>query len=121
MAVNALSKSAHDVCRSAGVGLADVDWMVPHQANVRILNFLGKKLGIPTEKIVITLDQHANTSAASVPLALDVARRDGRIKKGMWYSCKVWVAGSLGALCLPACKITQICHISRSNKSIQLS
>ncbi|QIM49138.1 ketoacyl-ACP synthase III [Pusillimonas sp. DMV24BSW_D] len=82
MAVNALSKSAHDVCRSAGVSLADIDWMVPHQANVRILNFLGKKLGIPTEKIVITLDQHANTSAASVPLALDVARRDGRIKKG---------------------------------------
>ncbi|HCN72485.1 MAG TPA: 3-oxoacyl-ACP synthase [Pusillimonas sp.] len=82
MAVNSLSKSAHDVCRSAGVDLADIDWMVPHQANVRILNFLGKKLGIPTEKIVITLDQHANTSAASVPLALDVARRDGRVKKG---------------------------------------
>ncbi|MBC7202464.1 MAG: ketoacyl-ACP synthase III [Pusillimonas sp.] len=82
MAVHSLSRSAQDVCRSAGVTLADIDWLVPHQANVRILNFLGKKLGIPAEKIVITLDLHANTSAASVPLALDVARRDGRIKKG---------------------------------------
>jgi 3-oxoacyl-[acyl-carrier-protein] synthase-3 len=62
--------------------VADIDWMVPHQANVRIINFLGKKLGIPVEKVVITLDKHANTSAASVPLALDVARRDGRIKQG---------------------------------------
>jgi 3-oxoacyl-[acyl-carrier-protein] synthase-3 len=82
MAVHSLSRSAQDVCQSAGVTLADIDWLVPHQANVRILNFLGKKLGIPAEKIVITLDLHANTSAASVPLALDVARRDGRIKKG---------------------------------------
>lgn len=82
MAVNSLSKSAHDVCHTAGIELADIDWMVPHQANVRILNFLAKKLGLPAEKIVITLDQHANTSAASVPLALDVARHDGRIKEG---------------------------------------
>ncbi len=82
MAVNSLTKSAHDVCQSAGLTVADIDWMVPHQANVRIINFLGKKLGIPVEKVVITLDKHANTSAASVPLALDVARRDGRIKQG---------------------------------------
>ena len=82
MAVNSLAKSAHSVCEQAGVQVSDIDWMVPHQANVRIINFIGRKLGMPTEKVVITVDQHANTSAASVPLALDVARRDGRIKSG---------------------------------------
>jgi len=82
LAVNSLSQSAQEVCEQAGVTLEDIDWMVPHQANVRILNFLGRKLGIPSEKVVVTLDKHANTSAASVPLALDVARRDGRIKEG---------------------------------------
>jgi len=82
LAVNSLSQSAHDVCEEAGVSLGDIDWMVPHQANVRILHFLGKKLRIPLDRLVITLDHHANTSAASVPLALDVARRDGRIKQG---------------------------------------
>jgi 3-oxoacyl-[acyl-carrier-protein] synthase-3 len=82
LAVNALTQSAHDVCAEAGVVLADIDWMVPHQANVRILNFLSRRLDIAEEKVVITLDKHANTSAASVPLAFDVARRDGRIKSG---------------------------------------
>jgi len=82
LAVTSLAKSARDVCAQAGVELADVDWLVPHQANVRIINFLGRKLGIPDEKVVVTVDSHANTSAASVPLALDAARRDGRIKAG---------------------------------------
>lgn len=82
LAVNALTQSAKDVCNEAGVELDDVDWLVPHQANVRILNFLSKKLHIPIEKVVVTLDRQANTSAASVPLALDAARRDGRIKAG---------------------------------------
>ncbi|NGM87408.1 ketoacyl-ACP synthase III [Parapusillimonas sp. SGNA-6] len=82
LAVTALARSAQDVCEEAGVALDDIDWMVPHQANVRIINFLGRKLGIPDDKLVVTLDKHANTSAASVPLAFDVARRDGRIKAG---------------------------------------
>lgn len=81
-AVNSLAHSAQEVCRQAGVSLQDIDWMVPHQANVRILNFLSRKLGIAPEKVIITLDKHANTSAASVPLALDAARRDGRIVPG---------------------------------------
>jgi len=81
-AVTVLDRSARDVCAEAGVDVADVDWLVPHQANVRILNFLARKLRVPTEKVVITVDSHANTSAASVPLALDAARRDGRIKLG---------------------------------------
>lgn len=82
LAVNCLAKSAHEVCEQAGIALDQVDWLVPHQANVRIINFLGRKLHIPDERVVITVDKHANTSAASVPLAFDVARRDGRIKNG---------------------------------------
>lgn len=81
-AVNALTQSAHEVMAQANITLGDVDWMVPHQANVRIINFIGRKLRMPTEKVVITLDKHANTSAASVPLALDAARKDSRIKAG---------------------------------------
>ena len=61
---------------------ADVDWVVPHQANARIIEATAKKLGLDADKVVLTVDQHANTSAASVPLALDVAVRDGRIKAG---------------------------------------
>ncbi|MBX9796065.1 beta-ketoacyl-ACP synthase III [Sphingomonas sp.] len=61
---------------------ADVDWVVPHQANARILDATAKKLGLPPEKVIVTVDRHANTSAASVPLALDTAVRDGRIKRG---------------------------------------
>ena len=82
LAVTSLTKSALDVCEQAGMRMEDVDWLVPHQANVRIINFLGRRLGVPDEKVVITVDRHANTSAASVPLAFDVARRDGRIKAG---------------------------------------
>jgi 3-oxoacyl-[acyl-carrier-protein] synthase-3 len=81
-AVTVLDRSAREVCAEAGVEIADVDWLIPHQANVRILNFLSRKLKVATEKVVITVDKHANTSAASVPLALDSARRDGRVRKG---------------------------------------
>jgi 3-oxoacyl-[acyl-carrier-protein] synthase-3 len=66
----------------AGLTADDVDWVVPHQANARILDATARKLGMPPEKVIVTVDQHANTSAASVPLALDVATRDGRIKAG---------------------------------------
>lgn len=67
---------------AAGLDPADVDWVVPHQANARILDATAKKLGLAPEKVIVTVDRHANTSAASVPLALDVAVRDGRIKQG---------------------------------------
>ena len=66
----------------AGLGAADIDWVVPHQANRRILDATARKLGLPETKMVMTVDEHANTSAASVPLALDVAVRDGRIRPG---------------------------------------
>ena len=71
-----------EVLDAAGLTPADVDWVVPHQANARILDATAKKLGLSPDKIVVTVDRHANTSAASVPLALDVAIKDGRIKRG---------------------------------------
>ena len=84
-AVTVLDRSARAVVEQAGLDLKDVDWLIPHQANIRILNFLARKLDIAIEKVVVTVDQHANTSAASVPLALDVARRDGRIQPGQLF------------------------------------
>jgi len=66
----------------AQLEVTDIDWVVPHQANRRILDATARKLGLPAERVVVTVDEHANTSAASVPLALDVAVRDGRIKRG---------------------------------------
>jgi 3-oxoacyl-[acyl-carrier-protein] synthase-3 len=82
LAVNVLDKVAREVSEDAGINIADIDWLIPHQANVRILNAVARKLDLPGERVVVTVDQHANTSAASVPLALDVARRDGRIQPG---------------------------------------
>jgi 3-oxoacyl-[acyl-carrier-protein] synthase-3 len=81
-AVINLADVLNEVLSAAGLSSADVDWVVPHQANARILDATAKKLGLPPEKVVVTVDQHANTSAASVPLALDTAVRDGRIKRG---------------------------------------
>lgn len=71
-----------NVLAECGLSAADLDWVVPHQANQRILDATAKKLGLPPEKVVVTVDRHANTSAASVPLALDCAVSDGRIKRG---------------------------------------
>jgi 3-oxoacyl-[acyl-carrier-protein] synthase-3 len=73
---------AREVLADAGLQVSDIDWLIPHQANIRILSATAKRLGIDESRVVVTVDQHANTSAASVPLALDVAVRDGRIKSG---------------------------------------
>lgn len=81
-AVTNLASVLDEAMAAAGLSADDIDWMVPHQANARILDATARKLGLPAEKVVVTVDQHANTSAASVPLALDVAVRDGRIKAG---------------------------------------
>lgn len=81
-AVVNLAEVLNEVLETAGLTTADVDWVVPHQANARILDATAKKLGLPAEKVVVTVDRHANTSAASVPLAFDAAVRDGRIKRG---------------------------------------
>jgi 3-oxoacyl-[acyl-carrier-protein] synthase-3 len=81
-AVVNLAEVLGEVLEQTGYQAADLDWIVPHQANLRILDATARKLGLPFEKVVVTVDSHANTSAASVPLAFDVAWRDGRIKRG---------------------------------------
>ena len=81
-AVVNLAEVLNEVLADIGLTAADIDWVVPHQANARILDATAKKLGLPREKVIVTVDRHANTSAASVPLALDTGVRDGRIKRG---------------------------------------
>ncbi|GGD95386.1 3-oxoacyl-[acyl-carrier-protein] synthase 3 [Tsuneonella deserti] len=81
-AVTNLASVLETVLAETGFAATDIDWVVPHQANARILDATARKLGLPPEKVVVTVDRHANTSAASVPLAFDAAVRDGRIKPG---------------------------------------
>lgn len=82
LAVNALEKVAHEVLQAAKIAPEQVDWLIPHQANLRIMQGTAKKLGVPPDKVIVSVDQHGNTSAASIPLALDMAVRDGRIQPG---------------------------------------
>ena len=81
-AVVNLAQVLHETLDSAGLRPQDIDWVVPHQANARILDATARKMGLPPEKVIVTVDRHANTSAASVPLAFDTAMTDGRIKPG---------------------------------------
>ena len=82
LAVGVLEDAARAVLAKAGKTEADIDWLIPHQANIRIMQSTAKKLKLAPEKLVVTVDQHGNTSAASIPLALDVAVRSGKVKKG---------------------------------------
>ncbi len=82
VAVNTLDAIVDETLEANGLEKSDVDWLVPHQANIRILQSTAKKLGMSMDRVVVTVDVHGNTSAASIPLALDVAVRDGRIKRG---------------------------------------
>jgi len=82
MAVNTLDAIVDETLAANNMDKADIDWLVPHQANIRILQATAKKLGMGMDRVVVTVDTHGNTSAASIPLALDVAVRDGRIKRG---------------------------------------
>ena len=81
-AVVRLAEAVAEALAANGLTQRDIDWLVPHQANLRIIDAMGRKLGLPPERVVITVDRHANTSAASVPLALAEARKDGRIRNG---------------------------------------
>lgn len=81
-AVRVLADVAKECCDLAGIGPQSVDWLIPHQANIRIIEATAKKMGLSMDRVVVTVDQHGNTSAASIPLALDTAVRDGRIKRG---------------------------------------
>ena len=82
VAVKTLGNVAEEALRANGITTDEVDWFVPHQANLRIIQLTAKRLGLPMEKVVLTVQDHGNTSAASVPLALDVAVRDGRVQRG---------------------------------------
>ena len=82
MAVNTLGAIVHETMQAANMDESELDWLVPHQANIRIINAAARKLKMPMDKVVVTVDRHGNTSAASVPLALDTAVRDGRIQRG---------------------------------------
>jgi 3-oxoacyl-[acyl-carrier-protein] synthase-3 len=81
-AVKVLADVAHEALAAVNMSPEDVDWVIPHQANIRIMDATMKKLHLPHERLIITVDQHGNTSAASIPMALDIAVRDGRIKAG---------------------------------------
>jgi 3-oxoacyl-[acyl-carrier-protein] synthase-3 len=81
-AVKVLADCANEALTSAGMKIEDVDWVIPHQANIRIMDATMKKLHLPHERLIVTVDLHGNTSAASIPLALDIAVRDGRIRGG---------------------------------------
>ena len=82
IAVNTLDAIVDETLEANGMEKSDIDWLVPHQANIRILQSTAKKLGMGMDRVVVTVGTHGNTSAASIPLALDVAVRDGRIKRG---------------------------------------
>lgn len=81
-AVRVLNEVAREVVDAAGLSMNDVDWLIPHQANIRIMQATAKRLGLPEERVIATVSEHGNTSAASIPLALDLAVRDGRIQRG---------------------------------------
>ncbi|MES2564506.1 MAG: beta-ketoacyl-ACP synthase III, partial [Pseudomonadota bacterium] len=82
LAVKVLGEVAEETLAAAGLNKSEVDWLIPHQANIRIIKATAKKLGLSMDRVIATVDRHANTSAASVPLALDEAVRDGRIRSG---------------------------------------
>ena len=82
LAVSVLDSVARETMAACGLTVDDIDWLIPHQANVRIMQATARRLGVPADKVIVTVDLHANTSAASIPLALDVAVRDGRIRPG---------------------------------------
>ena len=81
-AVRTLGHIVDETLEKNGLAKSDIDWLIPHQANIRIIEGTAKKLGMPMERVIVTIAEHGNTSAASVPMALDVAVRDGRVKRG---------------------------------------
>lgn len=83
-AVKVMEEIVHEAVAENNLQISDISWLIPHQANIRIIQSTAKKLGIPMDKVVTTINKHGNTSAASIPLALDIATRDGRIKSGQY-------------------------------------
>lgn len=101
VAVTRLSEIVTETLAAAGIAPSELDWLVPHQANFRIISATAKKLGMSLDKVVLTLDKHGNTSAASVPIAFDEGVRDGRIKPGqlvLLEGLRRWFRLGFGAL-----------------------
>lgn len=92
-AVAVLGEIARETLAANQIDEGDIDWLIPHQANLRIIAATAKRLGLPMERVVVTVDEHANTSSASIPLALDVAVRDGRVKRGELLLLEAFGAG----------------------------
>jgi len=92
-AVGTLGTIARETLANNNIEQDELDWLVPHQANLRIIKAAAKKLSLPMERVIVTVDEHANTSSASIPLALDVAVRDGRIKRGELLLFEAFGAG----------------------------
>ena len=99
-AVRVLSECAEEVLAAADLPIERLDWLIPHQANIRIIEATAKKLRLPMERVVVTVDKHANTSAASIPLARDLAVRDGRIRKGQHVMLEAVGGGFAWGACL---------------------
>ncbi len=100
-AVKTMASHAERVTRDAGLKMEDINWFIPHQANLRIIEAVGNRFNIPSEKVIVNVDKYANTSSASVPVALDEAIRDGRIKRGDTLLLAAFGAGlTAGAVCL---------------------
>jgi 3-oxoacyl-[acyl-carrier-protein] synthase-3 len=93
VAVRTLSEFANKALVANGMTIDDVDWIIPHQANLRIIEAVAKRLNVPMEKVIVNLDRHGNTSSASVPSCLDEAVRDGRVKPGHTIMMDVFGAG----------------------------
>ncbi len=92
-AINSLTQAAEETMKMAGVSPSEIDWLIPHQANIRIIDGVGKKLELPEEKVIVTVDHHGNTSAASIPLALSESYAAGKLKKGDLVSLTAMGAG----------------------------
>lgn len=99
-AVNKMPEAVRECMESLNLPLSAIDWLVPHQANMRILSGVAQKLGVGEEKVIATVRQHANTSAASIPLALHLAASDGRIRQGQLIACPALGAGLTWGCCL---------------------
>lgn len=93
VAVNTLGNVARDTLAAAKVAQDELDWLVPHQANIRIISATARKLGLPMERVILTVQDHGNTSSASVPMALDVAVRDGRVQRGQMVLMEAFGGG----------------------------
>lgn len=92
-AVNKLGEIADEIVKKSGVKKSDIDWLIPHQANMRIIKATARRLNLPLERVILTIEQHGNTSAASIPLALDAGFREGKVKRGEMLLLEAFGAG----------------------------